>query len=206
MLIDHIGIFLFANNPVFRGIGRLSFPLFVFLLADGVKRSHNIQKYANRLLLLWVISIIPYSLAFFNQFFAVNQNIFLSLYIYLCLYCLLSNKNISLFNKYILNVFIAFLSECFHLSYGWYGVALAILMFQYKQKNITQNDAMYALLSLGTIYGVLNGSLLPVFAGFSFLFLSPNGELTGSKKPDKISSIMIYAFYPVHLILFLSMF
>jgi len=75
-------------------------------------------------------------------------------------------------------------------------------MFQYKQKFINQNDAMFELLFLGTIYGILNGSLLPVIAGFSFLFLSTNGELPESLPPDKLTSIFIYAFYPLHLLFF----
>ena len=35
MVIDHVGAVLFPMNMIFRYIGRISFPLFVFLLVEG---------------------------------------------------------------------------------------------------------------------------------------------------------------------------
>ena len=55
MTIDHIGVFLnsFENLqkivPIFRIIGRLSFPLIIFLLVEGIIHTKNIGKYFIRL-------------------------------------------------------------------------------------------------------------------------------------------------------------
>ena len=40
MLIDHIGMVFFPSVIGFRAIGRLSFPLFAFGIAEGVRYTH----------------------------------------------------------------------------------------------------------------------------------------------------------------------
>lgn len=76
MTIDHIGIFLISGNAdttaayqvgfIFRIIGRLSFPLFAFMLAEGLIHSKNRGRYLSRIAIIWGIillgDIILYSL------------------------------------------------------------------------------------------------------------------------------------------------
>ncbi|MBO5782826.1 MAG: conjugal transfer protein TraX, partial [Clostridia bacterium] len=37
MVIDHVGLLFFPFDPVFRMIGRLAFPLFAYMIAEGCK-------------------------------------------------------------------------------------------------------------------------------------------------------------------------
>lgn len=41
MLIDHMGVILFPQYPMFRIIGRIAFPIFAFLLAEGCFYTKN---------------------------------------------------------------------------------------------------------------------------------------------------------------------
>ena len=41
MLIDHAGATLFPQCDILRSIGRVSFPLYAFLLAQGCKHTHS---------------------------------------------------------------------------------------------------------------------------------------------------------------------
>lgn len=45
MLIDHIGVILFPDVIAFRIIGRLSFPIFAFMISEGAKYTKNKLRY-----------------------------------------------------------------------------------------------------------------------------------------------------------------
>ena len=59
MLIDHMGFTLFPHAVWMRAVGRLAFPIFCFLIAEGCAHTHDKKRYAGRLLLFAVLSLIP---------------------------------------------------------------------------------------------------------------------------------------------------
>lgn len=77
MLLDHFGtIFpVFGVSEIFRLIGRISFPIYAYMIAQGCKYTKNIDKYILRLGIFAIISEIPYDLTFYNYLgnqFTVN--------------------------------------------------------------------------------------------------------------------------------------
>lgn len=85
MLFDHIAVILVHSKYLyyfFRAVGRVSFPIYSFLLVEGFFHTKDRKKYAGRLAIFALISEIPYDLAFQHQFFEwQRQNIFLTLLI-----------------------------------------------------------------------------------------------------------------------------
>ena len=104
MFIDHIGASLIETNYQYmpaehlalvkqidywiRAVGRLAFPLFIFMLIEGFFYTHSRARYLGRLLLFAAISEIPFDLAFFVRrdeldagiFYTMNyQNVFFTL-------------------------------------------------------------------------------------------------------------------------------
>ena len=45
MLIDHAGLLLFPRYIIFRVIGRLAFPIFAFMIAEGARHTRNRLRY-----------------------------------------------------------------------------------------------------------------------------------------------------------------
>ena len=71
MIIDHIGHailapYVNANTAIlvwyciFRSIGRIAFPLYAFMLVEGMHHTHDLRKYVRRLWIFAIASELPY--------------------------------------------------------------------------------------------------------------------------------------------------
>lgn len=126
MLIDHITYLYFPEFIWGRIIGRLSAPIFFYLLAVGYRRSSNRRRYFWRLIFWGVFSELTLFLLGFNFPYL---NILFSL-----AWCLQSlviiNKCPS---KFKLPVAIAccIFASLVRLDYGWYAVISAIMFSVY---------------------------------------------------------------------------
>ena len=74
MIIDHIGYVLFLSCPgtgaditLLRTVGRIAFPIYAFLIVNGLEYSTNRKKYLLRLISFACLSQIPFSMAFTQQ-------------------------------------------------------------------------------------------------------------------------------------------
>jgi len=82
MTIDHIGAVLFPHVLILRIIGRLSFPIFVFLMVEGYFHTRDVKKYLTRLLVFAVISEPFFDVVFHHSLlYARGQNIFMTLFL-----------------------------------------------------------------------------------------------------------------------------
>lgn len=63
MFLDHYS-YLVNDFSILRVFGRVSMPIFVFLLAYGSIHTKNIEKYMLRIFFIWVVSQIPFTLLF----------------------------------------------------------------------------------------------------------------------------------------------
>ncbi|MCL2387475.1 MAG: conjugal transfer protein TraX [Defluviitaleaceae bacterium] len=80
MFIDHVGAvipefvgFEPQGMNIFRVIGRVSFPIFVCLVAEGFRHTKSPMKYLARLGIFAILSEIPYDLAFNFQWWRFRQ-------------------------------------------------------------------------------------------------------------------------------------
>jgi hypothetical protein len=74
MIIDHIGRLFFPQAAIFVIIGRLSFPLFAWLAAQGEKYTSDIKKYVFRLL-VWGAIAQPIYAKFYYLVFSVPSEL-----------------------------------------------------------------------------------------------------------------------------------
>lgn len=73
MTIDHIGLMLFEECEWMRIVGRLAFPIFAFMIAEGCKHTHNRLKY--------ILQIACLGLAMQAVFFIATGSLYQSVFI-----------------------------------------------------------------------------------------------------------------------------
>ncbi len=75
MFCDHLGKSLLLNYGWLTYIGRLAFPLFAFLVAEGYNNTSNFKKYFKRMLIYALISEIPFNLLFGGVIYLGGANV-----------------------------------------------------------------------------------------------------------------------------------
>jgi hypothetical protein len=202
MVVDHVGLFFYPQLIIFRIIGRLSFPLFAWLISNGAYHTKNMNHYLKRILILGLISQIPFTFA--NNLINLSGwslNIFFTLFLGLLAISFIrktSNIYIQLFITIVLSLVASFLNT----DYGFFGV-LSIILFYVFFKN-----KKYILLSQFLI------SILPLLLSswklmsFPYLYyLAPLGLFSlififsyNNKEGQKMK-YLFYSFYPLHYFL-----
>lgn len=77
MVLDHIG-YAFGIESL-RIVGRLAFPIFVYLIYNGYQHTSSKWKYALRLAFFAIISQIPFNLFCYHTLWRGNGNVFFTL-------------------------------------------------------------------------------------------------------------------------------
>lgn len=210
MIIDHIGLLFFPSYTIIRIVGRVSFPIFAFLLAQGFSHTHSKFQYLLRLGMFAIIAEIPYDLCFSQTAFNwEKQSIMVELFIgFLALICLekAMYKNFLWIFGSILALILSLVA---HASYGVYGIAIIMAFYAFRK---TRGADILAFLALTyAFYGITNYSL--AFLGQSYTLLQINDvqmyaciaavplAIYNGKLGKKPSKWMFYIVYPVHLLI-----
>lgn len=135
---------LYQTDMVLRGIGRLAFPIFCFLLVEGFLHTKNVWKYAGRLALFALVSEIPFDLAFQGEWlFMGYQNIFFTLLIGLLVMIAfqtaeekIAAKPLRILCEAVVLLAGYVLADVMHTDYGGLGVVCIMLLyiFRYNRK------------------------------------------------------------------------
>lgn len=188
------GLTLFNVYEIMRNIGRIAFPIFLFLLIEGFYKTRDRKKYFIRLLIFAFVSEIPFDLALrYKTVDIYSQNVYFELALILILLYFLDyyekkfDRVKGILIKLVLVFAIGFVSEVIHADYGISGIVAAFVMQTFNGSR--ESKAL---------------SILPAFA-FEMLmpvvFLSiPLVYFYNGKRGLNIK-YLFYAFYPVHLLL-----
>jgi hypothetical protein len=222
MLIDHVGAALFPEVVILRMIGRLSFPIFAYLIAIGYSKTNSFSKYLRRLLIFAVISEIPFSLAFGEQTSIHNFSDFLSFFVgspypHLNIFFTLAlgllviriwDKEESSLGKIIVAISLGITAEAFHTDYSMYGIAMMLAFYIFREskiKTVISQTIVYLVFNALQIFlYVLSSpgvsvSLTWFNQALSILALIFIFRYNGNKGKDL--KYFFYAFYPVHLLI-----
>ncbi len=188
MFMDHLGAIIFINNDYLRIIGRLSFPIFAFMIVEGYFHSKDIKKYFIRLGLFAIVPQIPYTIAFGPG----TLNIFFTLFIGL-LAIFLEEKIANRFLKYLAVILLVIFAQVIEVDYGFYGVLL-IYIFKIFRNNFKALFFSFLILNLS----VFNLYSFQYYSIFSLIFIRLyNGQLVLRNLWVKYG---FYLFYPLHIL------
>ncbi len=203
MLIDHVNktFFPYFNNRglvimsgLFDILGRIAFPIFIFLLVEGYFKTRNRWRYLGTLLLFGIISEVPFDMCSSGVFFEINwNNIMFTLALVLAMIWIIDvlKKKMQTLPKllwYLVSFIIvaaaSLISVNLSLDYDFHAVLIGYFLYLFHDRPIIALPfnfaAMYkepwALLGFG-------------------LTLTYNG------KRGKQNKLVNYLFYPVHLLI-----
>jgi len=202
MLLDHIGAVLVPSMGL-RVIGRLSFPIFCFLLAEGTYYTRNRKEYGRRLLLGMILSEIPFDLLFFGRITWEHQSVMVTLLLGYFYAAAMANFP-AMGQRLLLLIPFAFFGELLRCDYGGWGVAM-IGMFVITRD--VPNRRLYQTLSLALLGWMIGGRTI-AFGPLIFprqvlcaAAMIPIWLYDGQKKTDHIwVRRMFYVFYPAHML------
>jgi hypothetical protein len=199
MTIDHIGAVIYPEYEVFRYIGRLSFPLFCYLLVLGMESTRSPTRYIGNLLLFALVSQVPYFLAFGFQ--PLEQ---LNIFFTLALGLLFLSLVFPLSNRSLLALIPLVLSVVLNVDYGIYGITVIGCMYLLRRD---VKLALLLLIPLNVFYLIAWSPQILSLLAIPVIYLHNNGILKKQVEIDEKSALFpvvkyfFYIYYPVHLII-----
>ena len=205
MLIDHTAEVLINHNaaltdPIWaqiyvlmRGIGRIAFPIYAFLLVEGFLHTRDVKKYLARMLTFAVVSEIPFDLAVFHTpFYWGYQNVFFTLFLGLLA---LAGENVlhqssgmfagaGLWKQAFVLILCVGTAQLINCDYGAFGVFFIILLYMTRYDKKTQM-ILGAISLIWELPGIL--AFIPI-------------RLYNGTRGRCGNRYFFYAFYPAHLL------
>lgn len=189
MTIDHIGAVLLPQYRILRVIGRVAFPIFAFLIVEGVYHTKNIKNYIVRLGAFALISEIPFDLAFSKTLFRWdNLNVFFTLWAgVICIY--LIQKSNDILTTWVIILLANWSVTLLGTDYGMYGVCTILGLYYFR------GNFLGVLSVITIVHGLFMGGL-QVYALFALI---PIYFYNGQRGIPFQKSF--YYYYPCHLLI-----
>lgn len=210
MTIDHFSaIFLNPSSVAYaigRGIGRIAFPIYCFLLVEGYFHTSNHKAYLKRLFLFALISEIPFDMAIYQFPLVTNfsilsghQNVFFTLsFGFLAMYLIDRYRNVNEMVAIGGTLLLAIGAELLHFDYGCIGILVILIFYAYQRFYTNQNalqgyvTALLPLLFYGNVCVYLALPFLVLYNGEKGNALPGGRTFPGAK-------YFFYLYYPAHL-------
>lgn len=212
MVIDHVGLVFFPTAVVLRFIGRLAFPLFAYMIAEGCVHTRNPARYFLSVFTLAAVCQVAYTVAMEDWFLCVPVSFSLAI----ALVFALRRWKRALFDRALAPKLLwgtAFLggvagvwvlTRLVRLDYGFWGCMLPVSASLFRkpenapvwwEKLDTQSVHLISMGSCMALLALQNGA----WQWWSLLAL-PLLALYSGKRGKRKMKYFFYIFYPAHLL------
>ena len=200
MTVDHIGVRLFPKYQVLRIIGRLAFPIFAYMIAEGCRYTRNKKKYILTMAAFAAVCQLVYFFAMNSLYQCILVTFTLSIALIFAFDHMASKRSARssaiAFLVFITVTFICVglprLVKGFTVDYGFLGVLLPL--FIYTGRNDIEKLFLcafgLALISIDAYYT----------QWFSLLALPFLAAYNGRRGKCNLK-YLFYIYYPLHLVI-----
>ena len=193
MTLDHIGVQLYPGILWLRIVGRLAFPIYAYMIAEGCAHTRNRSKYLLQMAGLALLCQLVYFFAMGSLFQCILVTFTLSiLLIYACDTGSRPLTALALLGVAFITVALPRLLPAtdFAVDYGFFGVLVPVAVYLGKtrrEKLLFTAGALAALAwSVGGIQWYSLAALLPL-------------ALYGGQRGKRRMKWLFYLYYPLHL-------
>ena len=201
MTIDHIGCYLYPTHEWMRIVGRLAFPIFAYMIAEGARYTKNRKKYLGMRFGLGVICQIVYYFAMGSLFQCILITFTFSIVLIYALDYAIQRKNaegwILLGLLFIAVFFLVYvlpklLSHTdYNVDYGIWGVLFPVFVYLGGKNK-------WARLALAAIPLVFLALSYPK-QEYALFALVPLALYNGTRGKWRMK-YLFYIYYPLHLV------
>jgi hypothetical protein len=194
MIIDHTGAVYFPELIILRIIGRLAFPIFAFLIAEGVYYTKDINKYFARMLIFALITEVVFDLAFYNSWLYLgHQNVLFTFTFAIGGYILASRfgQNEKSW-QWVMMIIVALIGGLFQVDHSWFGIMIVMVFILMRE----QKELKFLMVAF--IIGAVTfmGSSLYIFSVMAIPLLWFYNQKLGPRM-----KYLFYTLYPGHLLI-----
>lgn len=195
MFIDHLGILFFYKISIFRIIGRIAFPIYAFLISNGCEYTKNIYNYFRNLLILAIISEIPYDFMVYGKLSMITQNAAFTLSLG-CLSIIIYIQIKDFYVKSIGIISVCILGGLLNIDYGVCGVIIILFMYIFRNNKILL-ILSFILSNMIIIIGTQSNIQIFSYFALVIIFFYDKSKKVYNRKIKNI----FYFFYPTHMII-----
>lgn len=223
MVVDHVGLMFFPTLKILRILGRLSFPIFAFMISEGARYTKNKVKYFSLLASLAAVCQIVYYVAMRSLYMCILVSFSISV---LLIYLLQLVKK-KMFDKdtrpivkmLLILAFFASLAAVYmintpsftkatgiQIDYGFFGITVPLFASLFDFRGIDVPESIAKLDSIYTRIGCIAIALILLaldinngIQGYALLTL-PILLLYSGKRGKANMKYFFYVFYPLHLV------
>lgn len=197
MVIDHIALYLMEHGTLLyetmRCIGRIAFPVFAFLIAEGFIHTRNRYRYFITLLGFAIISEIPWYLLNGAD---GTHNVMFTLALGVATLMVLENlQQRSLVLGFLWMLGMAGLASWLGVDYEWRGILIIVFFYLFNgyahSLPYSKGMQLFCTFALMMHYGVIGAVMACMVL---YIYNGERGFVQGS-----IAKYGFYAFYPIHL-------
>lgn len=200
MTIDHVGMQLFPGVRLLRIIGRLAFPIFAYMIAEGCRHTRNRKKYLLSMAGLAALCQLVYLIAMRSVFMCILVTFSLSISLIYAIDYGKQKGGAAWLVPLAVFTSVYFVSEVlplllrgtdYGIDYGFWGILLPVVVYLAKDRPSKLLMATLALSMISMGYSSIQWWSL---AALPLLALYNGNRGQGQMK------YLFYVYYPAHLV------